>query len=108
MSPRPCPPGPQLPADDLAAISDLSELAAELSARGFTTRLSAPPRPCLTIGHPCTEPQRISAEGEFFCWHRPNGHVPFSPRRIHPALTAHGVVILIAWIILDRQHHPAP
>jgi hypothetical protein len=97
-SPQPSPEG------NLAAISDLSSLAAALCFPGCATRLHATAiPPCLIICHPYVPgPQRITAEGDFFCWAHPAGLTPFSLRRGRIGLAAGAASVLLSYLIIEH------
>jgi hypothetical protein len=88
----------------LAAISDLSSLAAAICFPGCTTRLDAtaiPPR--LIICHPYVdEPQNITAEGDFFCWDHPTGLTRFSLRRGGINRAAGAASMLLSYLIVEQ------
>jgi hypothetical protein len=96
-----------LPDSRLAAISDLSSLAAALSFPGCTTRLdatAAPPR--LIICHPYVpRPQHVTAEGDFFCWDHPTGLTRFSLRRVGIGLAAGAASVLLSYVIVEHAEH---
>ena len=92
------------PEDHLAAISDLSSLAAAISFPGCTTRLDAtaiPPR--LIICHPYLNgPQNITAEGDSFCWDHPTGLTRFSLRHGGINRAAGAASVLLSYLIVEQ------
>lgn len=69
--------GQPLSADDLRAVSDLAELAAELTRNGYRTSLSTMSPPCLTVRRPLhadprghePAPVLIGTRADTFSWH---------------------------------------
>ena len=103
----------QLTEDDLEVIADLTALAAELTARGYRTRLdtTATPTPRLTLTHPqLTACHYISVHGQLFCWEPATvpGTQPFSLRPPLPITrTADAVgVITHYWIAVEEESQP--
>ena len=101
----PAPPASQpgsTPTDaDLDSIGDLADLAAELSARGYTTALDTRP-PRLTVGdREASNRGSIITVGPCFCL----DEVPFSLRPPMPlAVTADAIDVLMR-LAIARQHN---
>jgi hypothetical protein len=96
------------PQDQLAAIGDLSSLAAALCFPGATTRLDAgstPPR--LNLRHPQVAGlQRITAEGDFFCWRLPARRIFFGLRGLPIDMNAGEAAVLLAYLIAGQAGLP--